>query len=583
MGKELIGDRFELPEFELNWSGSVYERGNYVVIPAQTCMSWTNPAVWKNADSFALRISPEIPVLRAYIFDEEQKLIKVTKILKSQLFCLSFGVTSSGGNIIELRKNRNGYWFSKVPPDIYNIKGKRPKFGFVIEDGIKYLSLIEPYAFKVGERKLHSTPPYLQFDFSFGIQYENYKEDELFCETKLQLIPDYEVVPFDLFVSKLPVYCWGDYWPIEGKDVFEIEHVFELPDDITNKIPILGFCKKNANKRDNVSLEDLRNFVFEKFIKKNNETKGNKEKQENKTSVVEIVKDEPEKNNFTGFIIKPLEDYYFSSKLKNILEGKQVHFSKRSLDYDRELVNRSMNIIKKGKINSNVFYEITDDDTLIIFGSGRMESQPYLRVDNQIYSKRNIKRVIIENGITNVSDNAFEGCEKLYFIKIPNTVVSIGKNSFRGCSSLEFIDIPNSVKTIGEYAFYDCGALKELNIPDSVTKIGCWAFAYCSQLKVINIPKDIEKLELCIFRGCCSLSKIILLAKYPPEILDENLLSLPNLYNECSLYIRYGKIDLFRENDKWNKFLNIIEDKSTKPKNSRIVDSLLSMREFYEK
>ena len=68
-------------------------------------------------------------------------------------------------------------------------------------------------------------------------------------------------------------------------------------------------------------------------------------------------------------------------------------------------------------------------------------------------SKDTLEKVVLEDGVPNVSDNAFVDCAKLETINIPESVTSIGDNAFKGCSSLKSIYIPSSVRTIGTDAF----------------------------------------------------------------------------------------------------------------------------------
>ena len=89
------------------------------------------------------------------------------------------------------------------------------------------------------------------------------------------------------------------------------------------------------------------------------------------------------------------------------------------------------------------------------------------------YSQRDkIKKVVIENGVTNIGDHAFFGCSGLTSISIPNSVTSIGYRAFNGCESLGSVTIPNTVTSIGEDAFSECSGLTSLTIPNSVTNIG---------------------------------------------------------------------------------------------------------------
>lgn len=67
--------------------------------------------------------------------------------------------------------------------------------------------------------------------------------------------------------------------------------------------------------------------------------------------------------------------------------------------------------------------------------------------------------VIIENGIAEISENAFENCASLTGVGIPSSVTNIKYAAFKGCTSLSYLDVPASVTNIGTEAFGDCAAL----------------------------------------------------------------------------------------------------------------------------
>ena len=61
-----------------------------------------------------------------------------------------------------------------------------------------------------------------------------------------------------------------------------------------------------------------------------------------------------------------------------------------------------------------------------------------------------VKKLVIEKGITGISERSFAGFEKLTEVNIASGVKNIGKEAFYGCDSLRKITIPSSVTSIGD-------------------------------------------------------------------------------------------------------------------------------------
>jgi len=98
-------------------------------------------------------------------------------------------------------------------------------------------------------------------------------------------------------------------------------------------------------------------------------------------------------------------------------------------------------------------------------------------------------QVRIPSSQTEISEEAFEGCDQVVKVVIPETVTVIQSNAFAGCKSLVSVTIPDSVTEIGAAAFMGCTSLTRINIPASVTSIGGAAFTCCA-LKP-KIPKTV--------------------------------------------------------------------------------------------
>ena len=92
----------------------------------------------------------------------------------------------------------------------------------------------------------------------------------------------------------------------------------------------------------------------------------------------------------------------------------------------------------------------------------------------------------ILDGITTISDGAFERCWNLTNVTIPNGVKTIGDDAFNYCRALTSITIPDGVTSIGNYTFFNCSSLTSVTIPNSVTSIGEYAFNKCNKLKNVN-------------------------------------------------------------------------------------------------
>lgn len=101
------------------------------------------------------------------------------------------------------------------------------------------------------------------------------------------------------------------------------------------------------------------------------------------------------------------------------------------------------------------------------------------------------KEVIINEGVTNVSDSAFKNCKTLENITLPNSLETIDKNAFYQCSNLKEVSFPEGLKSIGEGAFYYT-PIESIYLPDSVESIGIDAFSMCRSLKNISLPKSVN-------------------------------------------------------------------------------------------
>ena len=104
------------------------------------------------------------------------------------------------------------------------------------------------------------------------------------------------------------------------------------------------------------------------------------------------------------------------------------------------------------------------------------------------------KNTIIPDDVTNIDNNAFEGCISLTTVTIPAGVTRIGDHAFSGCDGLTTVTIPASVTSIGGHAFEACSGLTTVTIGSGVTYIGYDAFCYCTAVTDVYCYADPDAL-----------------------------------------------------------------------------------------
>ena len=115
---------------------------------------------------------------------------------------------------------------------------------------------------------------------------------------------------------------------------------------------------------------------------------------------------------------------------------------------------------------------------------------------------RELKEVVIEEGVTEIGVDAFSVCTSLETVTLPQSLQKIGEKAFSYCTSLKTINIPDSVNVIGPKAFFFCKSLTSIDIPEGITEISYATFGYAENLTTVNIPASVTRIGNFAFQNC---------------------------------------------------------------------------------
>ncbi len=202
-------------------------------------------------------------------------------------------------------------------------------------------------------------------------------------------------------------------------------------------------------------------------------------------------------------------------------------------------------IVDSGTCGENLTWTLSSNGELTISGTGNMASynsaeRPWSRFLSSI------RAVVIDDGVTSISDGAFIFCENIKNVSFPESLNYIGIHAFRYCEKLTYVSIPKSVTFIGEQVFQYCLNLQYISVdvnnpnycndfsgvlynkkmttlmqapgaiagnytvPDSVTAIDAGAFSCCNNLARVVIGNNVSMIEAETFENCSSLTNILI-------------------------------------------------------------------------
>ena len=115
-----------------------------------------------------------------------------------------------------------------------------------------------------------------------------------------------------------------------------------------------------------------------------------------------------------------------------------------------------------------------------------------------------LKKVVIQDGVTNVSNYALFFLPAATQITLPESVTSIGRYGIALCSKLTGMSIPKGVTEIGDFGLAGDG-LTAITLPDGLQTLGRGAFDACASLSGMTLPAAITAVPDKCFNDCTKL------------------------------------------------------------------------------
>ena len=168
--------------------------------------------------------------------------------------------------------------------------------------------------------------------------------------------------------------------------------------------------------------------------------------------------------------------------------------------------------VASGKCGDSAAWKLDAEGTLTISGTGAtydfFDDYNYTAPWYDAELRLQIKKAVVNKGITYLGSCAFRDCAELASVSLPTGLEKMGNSVFGYCESLTSVTIPAGVTAIGGDFFYGCASLKSVTLPDSLRDAGGCTFMDCASLTSVRLPANLGRITWRMFKDCTSLTSV---------------------------------------------------------------------------
>ena len=180
------------------------------------------------------------------------------------------------------------------------------------------------------------------------------------------------------------------------------------------------------------------------------------------------------------------------------------------------------------------------------------------------YGCSGLTSVTLPSTLTSTGDGSFEGCTGLTAVHITD-LKAYCRISFGWYAPLFYahklylndeevtgeLVIPDGITSVSNVAFEGCTGITSVVIPEGVTSIGRAAFKSTS-ITSVSLPESLTSVGIEAFQDCSSLKSVTCLAKEVPSMGAEVFTNVPQ--STATLYVPAASVNAYRSAAQWKEF-----------------------------
>lgn len=236
--------------------------------------------------------------------------------------------------------------------------------------------------------------------------------------------------------------------------------------------------------------------------------------------------------------------YSESMKIKGDMNGSDI-LALRKLsgrdEYNQQTggMLTTLDLSEANIVDGGTSYYITDDETYYQTQNGTKKDV----FPDQAFMRTNLCKIVLPNSVKSIGKYAFAFCHHLTDVEFGTNTTKIGFSSFN-YTSLDSLIIPEQIREMEAYAFCNISSLKKVRLCSNLHSIGYRAFEKDNNIGEIECMMEM------------------------PFAINDNVFS-EECYSSTTLRVPRGKIELYRKENGWKNFRNIVDQGITAIEDNR--------------